>query len=336
MDISYWSEQLSNNARYVDTDGLSKDLLTLLKNHGINFIRLRTFVDPKAAYGYASTINGCSGKSQAFLGKDDIVRTAQRIKAAGMGFLLDFHYSDTWADPGKQIIPEAWRSARSVDQLASEVSRYTSSVLESLRAVNALPNMVQVGNEITPGLLIHVPSANTDCWGNNSTVNSAANGQASNANWANLARLLRAGLQAVKQVDPTILTVLHTERTHSPGDVEWWLDSALAQKLEFDVMAFSAYAAFQGPASNWPSNLQRYANRYPQLSFLIAEYNPEAKLANKAMRDLANKRGLGTFLWEPTESGSWGQALFTRSGNVYTAIPERFQEYDALRKEYGL
>ena len=116
-------------------------------------------------------------------------------------------------------------------------------------------------------MLIHVPSANTDCWGNNSTVNSAANGQTSNANWANLARLLRAGLQAVKQADPTILTVLHTERTHSPGDVEWWLDSALAQKLEFDVMAFSAYAAFQGPASNWPNNLQRYANRYPKLSF---------------------------------------------------------------------
>ena len=77
------------------------------------------------------------------------MRTAQRIKAAGMGFYWIFIYSDTWADPGKQIIPEAWR-ARSVDQLASEVSRYTSSVLESLRAVNALPNMVQVGNEITP------------------------------------------------------------------------------------------------------------------------------------------------------------------------------------------
>jgi arabinogalactan endo-1,4-beta-galactosidase len=106
--------------------------------------------------------------------------------------------------------------------------------------------------------------------------------------------------------------------------------------VEFDVMAFSAYAAFQGPAANWPSNFQRYAARYPQVKFLIAEYNPEVRLANKAMRDIPNKRGLGTFLWEPTESGSWGDALFTRSGNTYTAIPARFQEYDALKREYGL
>jgi arabinogalactan endo-1,4-beta-galactosidase len=336
MDISYWSEQLANNARYVDVDGVSKDLLVLLKNHGINFIRLRTFVDPKAAYGYASTGNGCTGKTQAFGGKDDIVRTAQRIKAAGMGFLLDFHYSDTWADPGKQIIPEAWRSARTIDQLAVEVQRYTTGVLESLRAVNALPNMVQVGNEITPGMLIHTPATNTDCWGNNSAVNSGLNGQANNANWVNLARLLRAGIQAVKQVDANILTVLHIENTDSPSDVEWWVDSALQQKLEFDVLGFSAYAAFQGPAANWPSNFQRFATRYPKLSFVVAEYNPEAKLLNKSMRDLPSKRGLGTFLWEPTETGSWGQALFTRSGNTYTAIPARFQEYDALRREYGL
>jgi arabinogalactan endo-1,4-beta-galactosidase len=147
---------------------------------------------------------------------------------------------------------------------------------------------------------------------------------------------LRAGIQAVKQVDPNILTVLHIENTDSPGDVEWWVDSALQQKLEFDVMGFSAYAAFQGPTTNWPNNFQRFAARYPKLSFVVAEYNPEAKLLNKTMRDLPNKRGLGTFLWEPTETGSWGQALFTRSGNVYTAIPARFQEYDALRRDYGL
>lgn len=336
MDISYWSEQLARGARYVDTDGQSKDLLVLLKNHGINFIRLRTFVDPWAAYGYASNTNGCTGKSEPFTGKEDTVRIAQRIKAAGMGFLLDFHYSDTWADPGKQVIPEDWRGARNIDELANHVRLYTLDVLESLRAVNALPDMVQVGNEVTPGMLIHVPSASTDCWGNNSSVNTALNGQANNNNWGNLARLLRAGLEAVKQVDSEIKTVLHIESTGRPSDVEWWVDSALRQNLSFDILGFSAYAAFQGPTSNWSTYFQRYAARYPNQSILVVEYNPEARLLNDTLRALPNRRGLGTFLWEPTESGSWGQALFTRSGETYTAIPARFQEYDALRRDYGL
>lgn len=335
MDISYWSEQLARGARYIDTDGNTKDLLALLKNHGVNFIRLRTFVDPWAPYGYAANTNGCSGKSQPFLGKEDIVSTAQKIKAAGMGLLLDFHYSDTWADPGKQIIPESWRGARNIDELANYVSLYTRDVLESLKAVNALPDMVQVGNEITPGMLIHVPSNNTDCWGNNSSVNTGFNGQANDNNWPNLARLLRAGLMAVKQVDPSIETVLHIESTGKPSTVEWWVDSALRQNLQFDILGFSAYAAFQGPVSNWSNYFQRYAARYPQLDFLVVEYNPEARLLNDIMRALPNGRGRGTIVWEPTESGSWGEALFNWSaGNVYTAIPARFQVYDQIRSQF--
>lgn len=335
-DISYWSEQLSRGARYVDTDGTDKDLLALLKNHGFNLIRLRAFVDPWADYGYAANTNNCDGKSEPFAGKEDIIRTAQRIKAAGMGLLLDFHYSDTWADPGKQIIPEAWRGARSIDELANHVRLYTLDVLEALRAVDALPDMVQVGNEVTPGLLIHVPNSNTDCWGNNASVNSVVNGQANNQNWPNLARLLDAGLQAVKQVNPDIQTVLHIENTGRPNDVEWWVDSALQHNLEFDVLAFSAYAAFQGPVSNWSNYFQRYAARYPQLKILVAEYNPEARRLNDLMRSLPGGRGLGTIIWEPTESGSWGEALLPWSaGDVYTAVPDRFQEYDAMMRDYG-
>lgn len=334
-DISYWSEQLSQGAQYVDTDGTRKDLLALLKNHGFNMIRLRTFVDPWADYGYAANTNGCTGKSEPFAGKEDIVRTAQRVKAAGMGLLLDFHYSDTWADPGKQVIPEAWRGARTIGDLGNELRSYTVDVLESLRAVDALPDMVQVGNEVTPGILIHVPTSNTDCWGNNSTVNTFLNGQANNANWPNLAHLLSAGLQAVKQVSPDIQTVLHIESTGRPADVEWWVDSALQNNLQFDVLAFSAYAAFQGPVANWSNYFQRYATRYPNQKILVAEYNPEARLLNDLMRALPNGRGLGTIIWEPTESGSWGQALFNRSGNIYTAIPARFQEYDAMMRDYA-
>src|SRR5690606_32017909 len=105
-DISSIPEAIDNGATYVDTDGATKSILELLKNHGFNFIRLRTFVDPGAQYGYAYGTGGSCQKAETYNDKDHLVAFAQQVKAAGMGLLVDFHYSDTWADPGKQIIPE--------------------------------------------------------------------------------------------------------------------------------------------------------------------------------------------------------------------------------------
>lgn len=335
MDISYWSEQLDRGATYIDTDGQTKDLLALFKNHGINYIRLRTFVDPYARYGYASGDGGCARKAKAYNGKEDIIRMAQRIKSAGMGFLLDFHYSDTWADPGKQVIPESFRSARNIDEMAVMVKNYTVDVLEGLRDVNALPDMVQVGNETTPGMLIHVPTNNTDCWGNNGTVNNI-NGRANNSNWGNLGKLLKAGIEGVNQVAPDALTMLHVENTDHPDGVEWWVNSALNNGVHFDVLGLSAYEEFQGPASAWPGTFQRLANSFPQLSFAVVEFNPRGRLLADSLRNLPNDRGLGTFFWEPTESGFWGNAIFSRQGNAYRANASDFAVYDRIVEDYGL
>lgn len=333
MDISYWSEQLDNGVSYVDTDGRRIDLLELFANHGVNFIRLRIFVDPSAPYGYTSTAGGCAGKATAYNGVDDIIRMAHRIKAAGMGFLLDFHYSDTWADPAKQVIPWAWRNANSVDELADYVESYTERVLVRLYREFVLPDMVQIGNEITPGMLIHVPTENSDCWGNNGREN-PINGKASNANWPNLAKLLKAGIRAVNAVDPNIKTVLHIENFDHPEGVEWWVDSAIAQGVQFDVLGLSAYESFQGPADAWRSTSQRLASRYPQLEFAIVEYNQQGRLLFDAMRELPDGRGLGTFFWEPTESGFWGDAIFDWRGNELHARPQDFDQFDQIRVDY--
>lgn len=336
MDISYWSEQLDGGTTYIDTDGQTKDLLDLFKNHGINFIRLRTFVDPTAPYGYTSTAGGCSGKPNPYNGKDDIIRMAKKIKAAGMGFLLDFHYSDTWADPGKQVIPQAWQNVSSVQALAEELRVYTVDVLTALQSQNALPDMVQVGNEITPGMLVHEPTSNTDCWGNNSVYRSGPNGGANNSNWHNLGLLLKAGIQGVKHVDASIKTVLHIENFDDPAGIEWWVDSALNQNIDFDVLGLSSYEEFQGPASAWRTTIQGLSSRYPQLSFAIVEYNPQARLLNDIMREVPNGRGLGTFFWEPTESGYWGNAIFTQQGNSYRANASDFAVYDGIVEDYEL
>jgi arabinogalactan endo-1,4-beta-galactosidase len=335
-DISSIPEALDAGGTFVDTDGQTKPLLALLANHGFNAIRLRTFVDPDAPYGYARGTGGSCLKSEPYNDTTHTVEFGAAVKAAGMQLLVDFHYSDTWADPGKQIIPDAWRDVTSIDDLASRVGQYTTSVLEALIAAGAKPDMVQVGNETTPGMLIHVPGNDTDCWGNNSTVNAGLNGQASNGNWDNLAKLFKAGADAVHAVDPNIKVVLHIENTDDLDGVRWWVDSAVSRDIDFDVLGLSAYTAFQGQPEVWENTLETMAEEFPELEFIIAEYNPERTRANQIVHDLPNARGIGTFFWEPTLSGTWGESMFTQSGNKYTARAEDFAEYDALRAELGL
>jgi arabinogalactan endo-1,4-beta-galactosidase len=335
-DLSSIPEALDSGAVYIDTDGQQKDILDLLKNHGFNAVRLRTFVDPSAPYGYAAGDGGSCRKSKPYNNAAETVAFGAKIKAAGMKLLVDFHYSDTWADPGKQIIPEAWRSATTIDQFANHIREYTTSVLTQLVEAGAKPDMVQVGNETTPGMLIHVPGPNTDCWGNQSAVRSGVTGRASNDNWDNLARLLDAGADAVHAVDPGIKVVLHIESTDDVSAVRWWVNSAVTRNVSFDVLGLSAYTAFQGQPSVWKNTLETMAKEFPQLSFIIAEYNPERTQANRIVHGLPDGRGLGTFFWEPTLSGSWGESMFTVSGNRYTARPADFAEYDALRGELGL
>jgi arabinogalactan endo-1,4-beta-galactosidase len=332
-DISSADEAVDGGAVYVDTDGVEKSLLELLANHGFNYIRLRTFVDPAAEFGYASA-NGCRAKAEAYADKDHTVAFAQQIKAAGMGFLLDFHYSDTWADPGKQVIPEAWRGIQSIDGLAEQVRSYSADVVSALVEAGARPDMVQVGNEITPGMLIHVPTANTDCYGSNSTVRNGVTG--SQNNWDNLATLLRAGIDGVHGVDPTIQIMLHIENTESVNGVSGWVRNAQQRGVVFDVLGLSAYEAFQGPASAWPATLGQLATTFPDLSFAIAEYNPQRRLLNDIMRGLPDGRGVGTFFWEPTQSGEWGASMFTRQGNRTSANAADFAEYDQMKADFGL
>ncbi len=331
-DISSVQEAAAWGSVFVDTDGVEKSMVALLKNHGFNYVRLRTFVDPAADYGYASG-NGCQAKMEPYNDRDHTIEFAREVKAAGMGLLLDFHYSDTWADPGKQVIPEAWRGAASVAELAQRVEEYTLDVLGAMVAAGVRPDMVQVGNEITPGMLIHVPTAESDCYGNASALN-PVNGSA--ASWDNLATLLRAGIGAVRQVDPGMLVMLHIENFESAAGMTDWVRNAQTRGVSFDVLGLSAYEEFQGPVNAWRGNLQALATEFPDLSFAIAEYNPQRRLLNDLMRELPEGRGLGTFFWEPTQSGAWGAALFDWQGNRATARSEDFAEYDQLRADYGL
>jgi arabinogalactan endo-1,4-beta-galactosidase len=114
------------------------------------------------------------------------------------------------------------------------------------------------------------------------------------------------------------------------------LDAPPTQAAKWRFVRRRAYAAFQGPASAWRGTLGQLATNLPDLSFAIAEYNPERRLLNDIMRELPDGRGLGTFFWEPTQSGEWGAALFTWQGNRALANVEDFAEYDQMRVDFGL
>ena len=342
-DISTVQEYERNKTRFYDVDGTEKDIFTLLKDHGFNAIRLKTFVSPKAKYGYAAS--GCGHEAEAYADKDHIVAYAQKIKAAGMAFLLDIHYSDNWADPGKQIIPERWRKVGSSDALADSVYAYTYDLISALKQVNATPDMVQVGNETTPGILIHVPNNKTDCWGNGvDKASTAINGDmGTSAGKANAAKYFKAGIRAVKAVSQDIKTVLHIERIRKPETVNWWMTEIFTnQKVPADVMGFSAYTAYDdGPPDNWKSLFQSVTSNYPNLKFIVAEYNGgdadnhykfdgSRKRTNEMVKGM--DRWIGTFFWEPTLSGAWGPALFDWKGNDLYANKNAFEEYPTVRR----
>ena len=178
-DISFLPQLEARGIKFSDK-GIQKGVFGILKDHGFNYIRLRLFVDPSNDSGYSP--------GKGFCDLQQTLQMAKRIKKAGMKFLLDFHYSDTWADPGKQFKPAAWKNLNFKD-LAKTVFDYTTKVLLALKAQGTLPDMVQTGNEINHGILW--PEGNVQ-------------------HLDSLAALLNAGMSAVKKLDPSIITLLHT------------------------------------------------------------------------------------------------------------------------------
>jgi arabinogalactan endo-1,4-beta-galactosidase len=337
-DISTVQEYEHWGAKFYDVDGSEKDIFTLLKDHGFNAIRLKTFVSPKAQYGYAAS--GCDHDAEAYADKDHIIAYAKKIKAAGMAFLLDIHYSDNWADPGKQIIPSRWRNVKSSDAMADSVYNYTYDLISSLKQVNATPEMVQIGNETTPGILIHVPNSKTDCWGNGvDKASTAINGDmGTSAGKANAGKYFKAGIRAVKAVSQDIKTVLHIESIRKTNTVDWWMNEIFKnQKVPADVMGFSAYTAYgDDKPDKWNSLFRNLISSYPNLEFIVAEYNGgesdntysydgSRKKAVDMVRGL--DRWIGAFFWEPTLSGAWGPALFDWDGPNMKANKKAFDEY---------
>jgi arabinogalactan endo-1,4-beta-galactosidase len=311
-------------------------LLASMQSHGFNAIRLRTFVDPRAADGYDQE-NGTADLAHT-------IDFGKQIKAAGMLLSIDFHYSDNWADPGKQCVPIAWQQHPDIASLAAALGDYTRDAIQQLVAAGARPDLVQIGNEITPGMLLHHCDARGLPTGD-------ARVRGSVERWPDLGALLEAGVEAVREVDPSILISLHIDRggdktTDTPGSALAlsldWLENA-QKYVQIDAFGESCYQRYQGdPASptrsqlGWRATFQGLAQRYPMLKLFAAEYGPAQREINDVLFELPNEQGLGTFNWQPTTQGDWntGHDLWRREGAGYAEQPD-LQLYKQMQQDYA-
>ncbi|HUZ61664.1 MAG TPA: beta-galactosidase GalA [Hanamia sp.] len=294
-DISFLPQLEARGMKFSD-NGVQKDVFEILKDHGFNYIRLRLFVDPANDSGYSPEKGFC-----------DLTHTlamAKRIKKAGMKFLLDFHYSDTWADPGKQFKPKAWENL-DFNDLAKKVYDYTTTVLLALKAQGTLPDMVQTGNEINHGILW--PEGNVQ-------------------NLDSLAILLNAGLAAVKSVNPSIITMLHIALGGQNSESESFLDNMINRGVSFDAIGESYYPKWHGTLNDLETNLNLLSKKYNK-PVIVAEYSQLKRQVNRIAFSIPGNKMQGTFIWEPLNT--W-ESIFNRDGKSN----ENMKKYDEIKNEF--
>ncbi|WP_416984818.1 glycoside hydrolase family 53 protein [Streptomyces sp. T028] len=293
-DISSLAKSEAKGGVYKWSSGSTGDAISILDNAGMNYARLKVWVNPADGYN----------------NKTRVLAMAKRVKAAGMKLLVDFHYSDTWADPGAQSKPSAW-SGHTYSQLTTDVYNHTYDVLNALKAQGTTADMVQVGNEINGGML----------WNEGST-----------SNWSQLAGLLNSGYNAVKAVNSSTTVALHLAKGGDLSGTRTWFDNAVAGGVKFDAIGLSYYGYWHGSLYDFQTTLDDAASRYGKPVFvaetaypfrldsddsltnqidttgeLVSGYPASAagqlawmNAVTNIVEAVPNGRGLGVFYWEAT------------------------------------
>ncbi|HVZ98037.1 MAG TPA: glycosyl hydrolase 53 family protein [Chitinophagaceae bacterium] len=297
-DVSWTSEMEAQNIKFYSRSGAGEDIFQVLKEEGINSIRLRAWVHP--ADGYNNT--------------NDVVAKAMRAKNAGMKIMIDLHYSDTWADPGHQTKPAAW-STPDINALKDSVYNYTVSVMNALKAQNIYPDWVQVGNETDNGMLW--PDGRAD---------SAMN---------NFAAFVTAGYNAVKSVSDSSQVIVHISNGYDNNLFRWVFDGLKSNGAKWDIIGMSLYPTASNWNTydiECQNNMSDMAARYNK-PVMICEAGmswTDSTACNLFLKDIisktkavSNNQGLGVFYWEPEAYANWqGYTLgaFDNSGKPTVAL----------------
>ena len=307
-DLSFLKQAEDQGTVFKDA-GQAKPGLQIFKDHGYNWIRLRLFHTPTRLPNNL----------------DYTLALAKDARKLGYRFLLNYHYSDTWADPGKQTLPKAWQG-KSHPELVAAVLDYTRDTIAAFRDAGVLPDMVQVGNEITPGML----------WPDGRLP----------ANWDNFADLLKAGIQGVEAGSGTNRLpriMIHIDRGGDRAGTRRFFDKLNSYGVPYDVIGQSYYPWWHGTLLDLRENLAFMASTYQKDIMLVevaycwrpTEYTkrngpfpetPEGQRefleeVNRLVLSTPNNRGIGIFWWEPAVTGGLrARGMFDDDGNALPVI----------------
>ena len=246
-DISMMTANARNGVIYKDSCGITVDPYELFMQQGWNMMRVRLFVDPQNAPGRHHDEGVCQDL-------DYVIDLCKTIRARGFEVMLDFHYSDTWADPAKQFTPKRWEGLDG-KTLADSIYRYTRHCLLALKSAGVVPATIQVGNEITFGM--DWPVGRVD--------------PMSPDNWDVFTNLLKAGCRACREVCPTSDIIIHTEKAGQWEMTRNYYDRLKEAGLDYDIIGLSYYPMWHGTIPNLGLTLDRLAERFPDKPVMIVE-----------------------------------------------------------------
>jgi len=286
-DISWLPQMEATGYRFYNDKGVEQDCFQILKEHGINTIRLRTWVNPS------------EDKASGHCSKEETVAMAVRAKKWGMRVMIDFHYSDSWADPSKQKKPAAW-IGHDFPQLLNDLYNYTSDVMLALKTAGISPEWVQVGNEI-PGGMIYP--------------------EGSSSNFGQLVQLINKGYDAIKAVSPSSKVILHIDQGNNNSRFRWWFDNATTNGAKYDVIGLSYYPYWLTGKPDYTlsiddlgNNLIDMASRYGKEVMVVEVGGEDTSPQNtydmliavqKKVKAVPGGKGLGVIYWEPEGAKSW-------------------------------
>ena len=265
--------EAGHQVTYKDIDGTQSDVLSLLKKYGMNSMRVRLFVNPTMQKAVIQDI-------------DYVKKLGKRIKDAGLSFVLDFHYSDTWADPAAQSVPAEWGNL-SVDEYTEKLYSYTKEVLEDFVREGVVPDMIQTGNEISYGLMY-------------SSSSGLFVDYLSDKNWDKFAAMLKSAGKACREVCPSAKIILHIERVPQPLNCAKFANYMKQYEVDYDIFGLSYYPMYHGNLAYLETALNKIEEATDKTIMIMETGYNSAYYPTDAKYDCQS-------IWPATESG---QSLF--------------------------
>ncbi|WP_233494892.1 glycosyl hydrolase 53 family protein [Microbacterium sp. TS-1] len=334
-DVSMTAEVEALGGWFSDAAG-ARDLFRILADHGVNLARLRVWVDPTDAEGrpYQGGTNDLA----------TTVRLAERARDAGLGLMIDLHYSDFWADPKKQSLPRSWQGL-DFDGLCEAVAAHTTEVISAVSANAGSPEWVQVGNETTNGMLW--PLGRTPRYDLVNRAFEAVPTDEAREQYDRLACLLHAGSSAVRAADDRSRIVLHLDAGGAADLYRRWFDEITARAVDFDAIGLSYYPLWHGSLADLSGNLHQLVQRYEKDVIVVETayaYRPDNPAGTsmfdasspaavypasvegqsrylhdlaRVVRDVPGGRGRGVVYWEPAWLPVPGTSWASTAGMAY-------------------